>query len=94
MLNFKDKLYAKAFKVSIYLYLYKVKFSFVTWYISNIERQTVHKPGRDGIKLLALKFVEAIILLFTPDPNGSSEPPPHQTFGGSMNFKLFLELLI
>ena len=27
--------------------------------------------------MLALKFVEAVILLYTPDPNGSSEPPPH-----------------
>jgi symplekin len=27
--------------------------------------------------LLALKFVQAVILLYTPDPNGSSEPPPH-----------------
>lgn len=26
--------------------------------------------------MLALKFVEAVILLYTPDPNGLSEPPP------------------
>ncbi|XP_048320157.2 uncharacterized protein LOC107405425 isoform X2 [Ziziphus jujuba] len=31
--------------------------------------------GSGGTRLLALKFVEAIILLYTPDPNGSSEPP-------------------
>ncbi|XP_054780556.1 uncharacterized protein LOC129288158 isoform X2 [Prosopis cineraria] len=34
--------------------------------------------GSGGAKLLALKFVGAVILLYTPDPNGSSEPPPHQ----------------
>ncbi|MCL7032904.1 hypothetical protein MKW94_018386 [Papaver nudicaule] len=33
------------------------------------------KNGTDGIRLLAIKFVEAIVLLYTPDPNGSSEPP-------------------
>ncbi|XP_038693339.1 symplekin isoform X2 [Tripterygium wilfordii] len=31
--------------------------------------------GSGGVRLLALKFVEAVILLYTPDPNGSSEPP-------------------
>ncbi|PON51152.1 Coatomer beta subunit [Parasponia andersonii] len=34
------------------------------------------QPGGGGVRLLALKFVEAVILLYTPDPNGSSEPPP------------------
>ncbi|KAL5550451.1 hypothetical protein UlMin_000627 [Ulmus minor] len=33
------------------------------------------QPGGGGTRLLALKFVEVIILLYTPDPNGSSEPP-------------------
>ncbi|KAK9290954.1 hypothetical protein L1049_009134 [Liquidambar formosana] len=41
------------------------------------------QPGSDGIRLLALKFVESIVLLYTPDPNGSSEPPPHQAFEGN-----------
>ncbi|KAL7225957.1 hypothetical protein ACSBR1_021165 [Camellia fascicularis] len=36
------------------------------------------QPGSDGTRLLALKFVEAIILLYTPDP----KPPPHQAFEG------------
>ncbi|KAE9600841.1 hypothetical protein Lal_00011244 [Lupinus albus] len=34
--------------------------------------------GSGGAKLLALKFVEAVIHLYTPDPNGSSEPMSHQ----------------
>ncbi|KAJ4850033.1 hypothetical protein Tsubulata_040849 [Turnera subulata] len=34
------------------------------------------QPGSGGVRLLALKFVEAVILLYTPDPNGSPEPPP------------------
>uniref|UniRef100_A0A0R0E2J2 Symplekin/Pta1 N-terminal domain-containing protein n=1 Tax=Glycine max TaxID=3847 RepID=A0A0R0E2J2_SOYBN len=34
--------------------------------------------GSGGAKLLALKFVEAVIRLYTPDPNGSSEPTSHQ----------------
>ncbi|KAF7845362.1 symplekin isoform X1 [Senna tora] len=34
--------------------------------------------GSGGTKLLALKFVGSVINLYTPDPNGSSEPPPHQ----------------
>eukprot|EP01018_Ginkgo_biloba_P004266 Gb_23976 [translate_table: standard] len=36
------------------------------------------QPGTDGVRLLAAKFVETTILLFTPDPNGSSRPPPPQ----------------
>ncbi|WJX49040.1 hypothetical protein P8452_35527 [Trifolium repens] len=34
--------------------------------------------GRGGAKLLALKFVEAVIRLYTLDPNGSTEPTSHQ----------------
>lgn len=36
------------------------------------------KTGGGGTRLLALKFVEAVILLYTPDPNGSSEPPAEE----------------
>ncbi|CAK9233640.1 unnamed protein product [Sphagnum troendelagicum] len=32
----------------------------------------------DGVRLLAVKFVETTILLFTHDPNGSSRPLPNQ----------------
>lgn len=35
------------------------------------------QPGSDGRRLLALKFVAAIILIYTPDPNGSTELPTH-----------------
>ncbi|BFG36416.1 hypothetical protein CerSpe_226900 [Prunus speciosa] len=36
------------------------------------------RPGSGGIRLLALKFVESVILLYTSDPNGSPEPPAHE----------------
>ncbi|XP_031475162.1 uncharacterized protein LOC116247253 isoform X1 [Nymphaea colorata] len=36
----------------------------------------VHKPGNDGARILAVRFVKSTILLFTPDPNGSSQSPP------------------
>lgn len=36
------------------------------------------QSGTDGVKLLALKFVEITILLFTPDANGSQPPLPQQ----------------
>ncbi|XP_012087848.1 uncharacterized protein LOC105646588 isoform X2 [Jatropha curcas] len=36
------------------------------------------QPGSGGVRLLALKFVEAVILLYTPDPNGPAEPPTHE----------------
>ncbi|WCJ28032.1 HEAT repeat-containing protein [Euphorbia peplus] len=36
------------------------------------------EPGSGGVRLLALKFVEAVILLYTPDSNGSPEPPTHE----------------
>lgn len=31
--------------------------------------------GSDGRRLSALKFVESVVLLYTPDPNGSQQPP-------------------
>lgn len=37
-----------------------------------------YQPGSGGIRLLALKFVESVILLYTSDPNGSPEPPAHE----------------
>ena len=33
------------------------------------------KAGNDGIRLLAIKFIEVMILLYTPDPNVPSDPP-------------------
>ncbi|KAL2901397.1 Symplekin [Bienertia sinuspersici] len=35
------------------------------------------ESGSDGRRLLALKFVPVIILIYTPDPNGGIELPPH-----------------
>ncbi|KAL3038113.1 hypothetical protein AAZX31_01G111400 [Glycine max] len=46
--------------------------------------------GSGGAKLLALKFVEAVICLYTHDPNGSSEPTSHQA---SHRLGLLLDLL-
>lgn len=43
------------------------------------------QPGSGGVRLLALKFVEATILLYTLDPNGSPEPPSHQEFEGKLS---------
>lgn len=42
------------------------------------------QPGKDGVKLLAVKFVEMTILLFTPDPNGSQPPLPQQNSDGKL----------
>ncbi|KAG9453394.1 hypothetical protein H6P81_006298 [Aristolochia fimbriata] len=35
------------------------------------------QPGSDGVRLLAIRFVEVVVLLYTPDPNGPSQPPLH-----------------
>lgn len=40
------------------------------------------QPEKDGRKLLALKFIETVTLLYTADPGASSEPPEDQTSGG------------
>lgn len=50
----------------------------------------VHQPGCDGTKLLALKFVESVVLLYTPDPNGSLEPPPQYFEGVKLRGNLML----
>ncbi|XP_020578838.1 uncharacterized protein LOC110023662 isoform X2 [Phalaenopsis equestris] len=38
------------------------------------------QPGIDGVRLLAVKFIEAMVLLYTPDPSLHSDPP--QEFDG------------
>ncbi|KAF5193841.1 Symplekin [Thalictrum thalictroides] len=40
------------------------------------------QPGSDGIRLLAVKFVEGMILLYTPDPDCSTESQPHEASDG------------
>ncbi|XVF55087.1 hypothetical protein PTKIN_Ptkin06aG0008400 [Pterospermum kingtungense] len=44
------------------------------------------QPGSGGTRLVALKFVEAVIVLYTPDPNGCPEPPPDE--GTPVEFNL------
>uniref|UniRef100_A0A7N0VDI7 Symplekin n=1 Tax=Kalanchoe fedtschenkoi TaxID=63787 RepID=A0A7N0VDI7_KALFE len=58
-----------------------------TWMLKLKENicSMAFQPGSDSTRLLALKFVEVIILLYTPDPNGSSEPPPDQVFEVDFN---------
>ncbi|RAL39263.1 hypothetical protein DM860_002796 [Cuscuta australis] len=45
------------------------------------------QPEIDGRSLLAIKFVESVILLYTPNPNVSSEPPANLRADG--NFEDF-----
>ncbi|GAB2262628.1 hypothetical protein Droror1_Dr00003625 [Drosera rotundifolia] len=42
------------------------------------------QPGSDGRRLIALKYVEAVILIYTPDPNGAAEPPLSQISEGNL----------
>ncbi|XP_076914378.1 uncharacterized protein LOC143573367 isoform X1 [Bidens hawaiensis] len=44
-----------------------------------------YQPETDGRKLLALKFVEAVTLLYTADPSASTEPPENHTSGDEFN---------
>ncbi|XP_038881528.1 uncharacterized protein LOC120073030 isoform X2 [Benincasa hispida] len=47
-----------------------------TWMLKFKEEiYSIAVHGNGGMSLLALKFVVEVILLYTPDPNGSSEPP-------------------
>lgn len=39
--------------------------------------------GSEGRRLPALKFVESVVLLYTPDPNGTLEPPSDQISEGT-----------
>ncbi|KAI4353360.1 hypothetical protein L6164_002318 [Bauhinia variegata] len=45
-------------------------------------------PGTGGTKLLALKFVGIVILLYTPDPKCSAEPPPSPHRGRLVGFNI------
>ncbi|XP_020087002.1 uncharacterized protein LOC109709265 isoform X3 [Ananas comosus] len=44
------------------------------------------EPGNEGVKLLAVKFIEVMILLYTPDPSISSDPP--QEAGDGLGFNI------
>ncbi|KAK9069962.1 hypothetical protein SSX86_010360 [Deinandra increscens subsp. villosa] len=44
-----------------------------------------YQPESDGRKLLALKFVESVTLLYTADPSASTEPPEDHTSGDEFN---------
>lgn len=46
------------------------------------------KVGSEGRRLPALKFVESVVLLYTPDPDGSSEPPSDKVSEGT-SFSIF-----
>lgn len=48
-----------------------------TWMLKfkNAVFPIAFQPGIDGIRLLAVKFIEALVLLYTPDPDLPSEPP-------------------
>lgn len=37
--------------------------------------------GNEGVRLLAVKFVEKTVLMYTPDPNIPSDPPNEATKG-------------
>ncbi|GKF30060.1 hypothetical protein Tco_0096402 [Tanacetum coccineum] len=51
---------------------------------------TIHlaKPESNGRKLLALKFVESVTLLYTADPSASSEQLADQTYSGILQNSL------
>ncbi|ERN05241.1 symplekin isoform X1 [Amborella trichopoda] len=46
------------------------------------------QSGSEGVRSLAVRFVEATILLFTPDPNASSRPVPPEGGGKSEGFSI------
>lgn len=37
--------------------------------------------GNEGVRLLAIKFVEKTVLMYTPDPDVPSDPPTETTEG-------------
>jgi symplekin len=39
--------------------------------------------GNEGVRLLAVKFVEKTVLMYTPDPNVPSDPPTETTEGAA-----------
>lgn len=66
-------------------------------YLNMVKSNCVHnvcKPGSDGRRLVALKFVAATILLYTPDPSGSSEPPSNHSYEGIVFFLYLVSPLL
>ncbi|GKC12456.1 symplekin isoform X1, partial [Tanacetum coccineum] len=56
-----------------------------SWEWANRLQLKKFQPESDGRKLLALKFVESVTLLYTADPSASSEPPADQTSSDEFN---------
>lgn len=59
---------------------------------SDLLQLHLNNQGSGGVRLLALKFVEAVILLYTPDPNGSLKPSSDE--GNAFHSFLFRLCLI
>lgn len=58
-----------------------------TWMLKFKEEiYSIAVHGNGGMSLQALKFVVEVILLYTPDPNGSSEPPTNEE--SSLDFNI------
>ncbi|XP_074592779.1 uncharacterized protein LOC141848631 isoform X2 [Curcuma longa] len=47
--------------------------------------RSAFQSGIDGVRLLAVKFVETLVLLYTPDPYISSDPPQEPDFDVGFN---------
>ncbi|KAK1278574.1 hypothetical protein QJS04_geneDACA021132 [Acorus gramineus] len=46
------------------------------------------QPGSEGVRLRAVKFIEALVLLYTPDPCGPSQPPLQDFDGELLEFNI------
>ncbi|KAJ6837724.1 uncharacterized protein M6B38_323375 [Iris pallida] len=51
--------------------------------LKNAVSHMAVQPGNDGVRVLAVKFIQVLILLHTPDPDVSSDPP--QEAGSGFN---------
>ncbi|KAL1206764.1 hypothetical protein V5N11_002212 [Cardamine amara subsp. amara] len=61
-----------------------------TWMIKFKDEicSAAFKQGNSGVKLCAMKFVEALILLYTPDPSGSLQSSSHEGIQADFNISI------
>lgn len=77
MLKFKTTVFRTAFQVTL-AFLSKANLIF---FAISLQKPYSLQSGSDGVRLLAVKFVETLVLLYTPDPYISSVPPQEPDFG-------------
>jgi symplekin len=80
LLKFKSAVSLMAFQASPSPFFCNQITNLLGLHLSHVE-SLCQTTGNEGARLLAVKFVEKTVLMYTPDPNIPSDPPSEATKG-------------